>query len=91
MKIGDNIKKFWDVEDISGKMGKKMMSPENKVALKMVDNSIKHNDQRYEVAILWEKHPGTCLLNDYSDVEKRLLHIENQLSMKPKVGKPLIH
>ena len=25
-KIGDNIKKFWDVKDISGKVGKKMMN-----------------------------------------------------------------
>ena len=34
-KIGD-IRKFWDVEDISDKVGKKMMSPEDKVALKVV-------------------------------------------------------
>ena len=48
MKIGGNIKKFGNVEDISGKMGKKMMSPKDKVVLKMVDKSIKDDGERYE-------------------------------------------
>ena len=48
MKIGGSIKKFRDVEDISGKMGKKMMSPKDKVVLKMVDKSIKDDGERYE-------------------------------------------
>ena len=64
-----------------------MMSPEDKVALKMVEQSIKHYDQQYEVAIPWEKHPGNCLLNNYSHAEKRLHHIEHQLSKKPEVCK----
>ena len=61
-----------------------MMSPEDKFALKMVEKSIKHG-QRYEVAIPRKKQPGTCQLNNYSDAEKRLGHIENQLSKKPEV------
>ena len=77
MKTGDNIKKFWYVEDISGKVGKKITIPEDKVAYKMVDKSIKHNGQRYEVAIPWKKRPGTCFLNNYSDAVKRLNHTEN--------------
>ena len=39
-KIGDNIRIFWDVEDISDKVGKRM-SPEDKVALKIVEKSVK--------------------------------------------------
>ena len=50
MKIGGNIKKFGNVEDIPGKMGKKMMSPNDKVVLKMVDKSIKDDGERYEGA-----------------------------------------
>ena len=50
MKIGGNIKKFGNVEDISGKMGKKMMSPKDKVVPKMVDKSIKDDGERYEGA-----------------------------------------
>ena len=69
-KTGDNIKKFWDVEDISIRVGKKVMSPEDKVVVKMVDKSIKHDGQWYKEAIPWKKHPGTCLLNNYSDVTK---------------------
>ena len=92
-KIGDSIMKFWDVEDISGKVRNKMMSPEDKVVLKLVEKSMKHDGQRYEVAIPWKKHPGTCLLNNYS--EKRLHHIEKQLSKKQKcvklMRKPLIN
>ena len=87
VKIGENIKKFWDVEYISVKLGKKMMSPEDKVTPKMVDKSIKHDGQQYEVAIQWKRHPGTCLLNNYSDAEQRLYHIKNQLSKKPEVFK----
>ena len=37
-----------------------------------------------------KEHTGTCLLNNYSDVEnvqKRPHHIENQLSKKPEVCK----
>ena len=83
-KIGDNIKKFWNVEDISSKVRKKMMSPEDKFPLKMVEKSIKQG-QRYEVAVPRKKHPGTCQLNNYSDAEKRVGHIENQLSKKPEV------
>ena len=62
-KTGDKIRKFWDVEGISGKVGKNMMSPEDKRALKMVEKSIKHDGELYEVAIPWKKHLGTCLLN----------------------------
>ena len=50
-KIGDNIRKFWDAEDISGKLEKKLMSLEDKVALKMVEKSTKPTGQRYEVVI----------------------------------------
>ena len=64
-----------------------MMSPEDKVVLKMVEQSIKHYDQQYEVAIPWKKHPGNCLLNNYSHAEKRLHHIEHPLSKKPEVCK----
>ena len=47
-----------------------MMSPEDKVVVKMVDKSIKHDDQWYKVASPWKKHPRTCLLNNYSDAKK---------------------
>ena len=87
MKTGDNIKKFFDVEDISGKVEKKIMSPEDKTALNMADEILKHDGQWYEVAIPWKKYPCTYLLNNYSDAEKRLHHIENQLSKKPEVCK----
>ena len=33
-----------------------MMSPEDKVTLKMVDKTIKHDGRQYEVAIPWKKH-----------------------------------
>ena len=62
-KIGDSIKKFCDVEEISGKVGEKMISPEDILVLEMVDKSIKHDGERYEVATPWKKHPGTYLLN----------------------------
>ena len=42
---GEPGKKFWDVEDISGKVGKKLMSLEDKVALNMVKKSIKYDGQ----------------------------------------------
>ena len=86
-KVGDNSRKFWDVEDISGKVGKIMMSSEDKMALKMVVKSVKHDGQRYEVAIPWKKHPGTCLLNNCKDAEKRLHHKEYQFSKQPEVCK----
>ena len=79
-----------NVEDISGKVEKKIMSREDKVALKVVHKSIKHDVQRYEVAIPWKKHPCTCLLNNYSDAEKRLHIIENQLSKKQEVCKTYV-
>ena len=40
-KIGDNIRKFRNVEDISGKVGKMTRSPEDKVTLKMVEKKHK--------------------------------------------------
>ena len=49
-----------------------MMSPEDRVALKMVEKSIKHDGHWYQVTIPWKKHAGTCLLNNYIDAEKRL-------------------
>ena len=70
-KIGDNIRKLWDVEDISGKVGKKMMSSEDKMALKMIEKSVKHDGQRHEVAIPWKKNTDTSLLNNYGHEEKR--------------------
>ena len=42
----------------------------------MAEKNIKHDDQWYEVAIPLKKYPGTCLLNNYNDAEKRLHHIE---------------
>ena len=44
-KIGGNIMKFWDAEYISAKVGKKMMSPEDKEVLKLVEKSIKYDGQ----------------------------------------------
>ena len=64
-----------------------MMSLEDKVDLKMAEKSIKHDGHRYKVAIPWKKHPGTCLLNNYSDAENRLHHIEKKLSKKSEVCK----
>lgn len=63
------------------------MSLEDKMAFKMVENNTKHDVQRCEVAILCKKHPGTCLLNSYSDVVRRLHHIEKKLSKKTEVCK----
>ena len=37
--------KFWDAEYISAKVGKKMMSPEDKEVLKLVEKSIKYDGQ----------------------------------------------
>ena len=74
------------MEDISDKVGKKM-SPEDKVALKIVEKNVKYDGQRHEVAVPRKKHPGTCLLNSYSDGEKRLPYIEKQLLKKPAVCK----
>ena len=85
--IGHSIREFWNVEDISNKVGKKIMSLEDKMAFKMVEKNIKHDVQQYEVAILCKKHPGTFLLNSYSDVVRRLHHIEKQLSKKTEVCK----
>ena len=69
-------------------MGKKMMRLQDKMGLlKWKEKSTKHDGERYKLAIPWTKHPGTCLLNNYSDVEEILHHIENQLSEKPKVCK----
>ena len=53
----------------------------------MAEKSIKHDGQRYEVTIPWKEYPGTCLLNKYSYAEKRLHHIEKQLSKKQEVCK----
>ena len=53
----------------------------------MVEKNIKHDSQRYKIALPWKKHPGTCILDNYSDAEKRLHHIENRLSKKPEVCK----
>ena len=64
-----------------------MMSPEDKVTLKMAQKSVKHDGQQYEVAIPWKKYSCTCLLDNYIDAEKRLHHIGNQLSKAPKVCK----
>ena len=60
-----------------------MMSPEDKVALKMVEKSVKHDGQRYKLAIPWKKHP----VDNYRDATKRLHHIEKQLWKKSEVRK----
>ena len=72
--ICDSIREFWNVEDISNKVVKKMMSLEDKMAFKMVEKIIKHDVRRYEVTILCKKLPRTCLLNSYCDVVRRLHH-----------------
>ena len=38
-KIGDNISKFWGVEDMSDKVGKKTMSPGDKVEPAIVEKA----------------------------------------------------
>ena len=60
------------------------MTPEDKVALKMVDKNTKHDSHRYEVAIPWKKLPGTCLLNNQSNAEEKPL--ENQLIRKQLIN-----
>ena len=75
------------MEDISGKLGKEMMSPEDKMTLKMAQKSVKHDGQQYEVAIPWKKYSCTCLLDNYIDAEKRLHHVEKQFLKKPEILK----
>ena len=67
-KIGDKIRNFLDVEHISEKVGTKMMSPEDKMALKIVEKTIKWR------SMAWSSH--WPLLNNNSDAEKKLHHIE---------------
>ena len=68
-----------------------MMSLEDKMAFKMVQKNIKHDVQWYEVAILCKKHPDTSLLNSYSDLVRRLHHIEKQLCKKTEACKAYEH
>ena len=78
-KVDQNIKKFWEIEDVSYRMGNKMLSPEEKQALELMDESVKYDGKRYEVGIPWKRHPDTLALSNYNEAERRLFQIEKQL------------
>ena len=79
------LKKNWEIEDVPYRMGNKMLSPEEKQALELVDESVKYDGKRYEVGIPWKRHPDTLALSNYNEAERRLFQIEKQLIKKPEI------
>ena len=84
-KINSMLQKFWEI-DTSGIKQVPLLNTEDKLALRMAEESIKYNGCSYEIAIPWkEKFIGSQ--NNFEVVEKRLHNLERKLFKEPEVAK----
>ena len=56
-----------------------------KKSIKLVQDSIKYKDDRYEVGISWKRNPK-CLPNNYDMAAKRMINMETKLLWDDKTA-----
>ena len=71
------LRRFWEIEN-EGTNTKSVMTADEKKAVKLVQDSIKYKDGRYEVGIPWERDPK-CLPDNYDMAVKRMMNTEGKL------------
>ena len=83
-KINLLLQKFWEVDN-SGTESASSLNHEDKLALHMVEKSIKYIKGSYEVSIPW-KEQSISLQNNFEMAEKRLHNLEKKLLKEPEIA-----
>ena len=81
-EINVSIRKFWEVEEVQ--TADAVISPENRVVIEKVRQSMNYKDGMYKVEIPW-KDGIPSLPNDYEMAVRRLENTEKCLDRSPEV------
>ena len=78
------LRRFWEIKN-RGTNTQSVMTSDEKKAIKLVQDSIKYKDGRYEVGIPWKRDPE-CLPDNYDMVVKRMMNTEKKLLRDNKIA-----
>ena len=86
VETNNAMKKFWSIDNEGLPDEEAQMSVNEKSALKMVEDSLKYKNGRYEVGIPW-KNGTKCIKNNRHMAMKRLYCTERKLAKDPDAAK----
>ena len=70
--MNSTIKKCWEVESVGPTVESTMLKMEDCTALQKVENSMKYESERYQVAIPWKENAPELPLENYDLAFHRL-------------------
>ena len=82
--LTDSLERFWTTESFGVIPGTKVhMSPEEKKGLAILEATIRHNGERYEVGLMW-KSKDVKLPDNRSDAMRQFLALERRFQRNPE-------
>lgn len=84
-RLNANLKRFWEIEDVSSLKEPPIIRIEEQAAMKRVEQSIKFENQMYRVSIPW-KDREPVLPDNYQMALRRLENTEKRLRRSPDIA-----
>ena len=84
-EISGLLRRFWEIENYGTSTEFHLLTIDEKASLEKLEESIRHVDGRYQVAIPW-KDDEPVLPNNYEMALRRLLNTEKRLLKNPEIG-----
>lgn len=82
-RIGDMMEKYFSQEDFGVKVPKLNQSPEDKIALDILEKTTKRVGGCYETGLLWRIN-NVIMPNNFKMCLRRLISIESKMKINPK-------
>ena len=84
-KLNNNLKKFWEIENVSSTHELLVVRIEEQMTLKKVKTSLAYENQRYRVGVPWKTNTPV-LPNNHAMALQRLVNTEKRLKRSPDVA-----
>ena len=82
-EINSTLAKFWEIESVAGNV-RRVMNEDDKDTLDLVSKSLRYENGKYLVQILWKKERN--LTNSYQMALNQLDNTERRLIKQPELG-----
>ena len=83
--INANLKKFWEIEDVSALQETPIVQIDEKIAMKKVEKSMQYENKMYRVGIPWKENEPSLPIN-YGMALHSLENTEKRLKRSPDVA-----
>ena len=84
-QLNNNLKKFWEIENVSSRHELPIIRIEEQIALKKVETSLTYENQMYRVGVPWITEEPV-LPNNYAVALHRLENTEKRLKRSPNIA-----